>query len=58
MGDGCNCKKTTTWTQVVTDGLIDGDKINETITPPKPTTRPEGSTGSKWVLVGPPYAFP
>jgi hypothetical protein len=58
MGDGCECKKTTTWTQVATDGKIYAENINQTITPPKPTTKPEGSTPSNWVLVGPPMPFP
>ena len=51
MGDGCKCKKSTTWTEIATDALIYAEEIEKTITPPKPTTRPEGSTPSDWVLV-------
>jgi hypothetical protein len=59
MGDGCKCKRKTTWTEVATDGKFYAEKINQTITPPKPTTKPEGSIGStKWVLGGVPVPFP
>ena len=52
MGDGCKCKVTTSWTETVTDGVIYADKIDETINPPKPTTKPAGATFGEWILGG------